>query len=90
MTASFILSFLSVGFNLLQKKYFDTSRIHRTGAFVINYVIKLFIMVLVMSMSGYVCIAVILGMSLGQILCEHYEKLRNSKTVDMDNDESLI
>lgn len=43
-----------------------------------------------MSMSGYVCIAVILGMSLGQILCEHYEKLRNSKTVDMDNDESLI
>lgn len=74
----------------MKSKYFDASRIHRTAGFVINYVIKLFIMVLVMSMSGYVCMAVIAGMSLGQVMCEHYEALRENKTVEMDNDQSLI
>lgn len=64
---SFIVAFLSTSFGFAKGRFFGKTRRDRTFVFLINYLMKLLIMFLVMSMSGWACLAVVLGMSLGQV-----------------------
>lgn len=72
---SFLVSFLSVGFGFVRGKIFKPTRIQSSVSFLIGYSLKLLIMFLAMSMSGFVCIALIIGMAMGQIMFEHIKKL---------------
>ena len=67
MFISFLFSALSVGFPFYKDKILNKDKIQRTIAFGINYLLKILIMFIVMSMNAWVCIAVIVGMTTGQI-----------------------
>ena len=67
---SYLVTALSVGFPLYKAKILNKDRVQRTAAFGINYLLKILVMFIVMSMNGWVCIAVILGMATGQIFFE--------------------
>jgi hypothetical protein len=64
---SFIVSFFSVSFSFVKDRFFSGSKLKVTIAFAINYFIKLLIMFLIMSMSAWVCGAIIFGMTFGQL-----------------------
>jgi hypothetical protein len=64
---SFIVSALSVGFPFVKDRILGGTRIKVTVAYVINYLIKIIIMGLVMTMNAWVCVVVILGITFGQM-----------------------
>ena len=64
---SFIVSALSVGFPFMKDRILGETRIQVTIGYIINYLIKIIIMGLVMTMNAWVCGAVILGITFGQM-----------------------
>lgn len=85
-----MVAFISSGFPFISDNVKNQGRGSRTIFFVLNYLIKLLVMFLVMSMSGYVCIAVILGMSMGQIFFEHIFNSKQKVKVPRDEKQSLL
>lgn len=64
---SFVVAFFSVSFSFVKDKILSGSRIKLTIAYVINYMIKLLVMFLIMSMNAWVCGVMIVGMAMGQV-----------------------
>jgi len=50
----------------------STSKLHLTLGYFISYLLKLYVMLLMMTMNGQVCIAIALAMGLGVTLFGHY------------------
>jgi hypothetical protein len=67
---SFLVAFFSGFFRMIKDRFLTQTKAQRSLAFAINYLIKLIVMFLIMSMSGWVCIVVIVGMSLGELSLE--------------------
>ena len=71
MIFSFLFTALSVGFTFYKAKILNKNKLQRTIAFGINYLLKIIVMFIIMSMNGWVCIAVVLGLTSGQIFFEN-------------------
>lgn len=87
---TFIVSVLSVGFGFVKERFtvFNASRLNATLTFVANYFIKILIMALVMVMNFYVCLAVVAGMAVGQVVFEYIVSIKKWKKVRKD--ESIL
>ena len=64
---SFIFSGLSVGYTFYKGRILNKNRVQRSISFGISYLLKILVMFIVMSMNAWVCLAVITGMTAGQI-----------------------
>lgn len=88
VTLCFITSFLTTAYGPIfrkQIKIVSTNKFQLTGGYLIEYLLKLFVMLLMMTMNAPVCIAISLGIALGYTVFSYYgEKIR--KTIFCDHD----
>ena len=83
---TFLFAFISTGYGHYKDKFAKkgSPQIDKAGAFCLNYLLKLIIMFLVMSMNFYVCLAVVLGMTFGQLT---FDVLSQRKRIKKKKDE---
>lgn len=86
---SFIVAFFSVSFNFLKDKVLTGTRIKLTIAYLITYMIKLLIMFLLMSMNGWVCGVMILGITFGQLAFEYLSRVKGWKQKKENNNSQF-
>ena len=66
---SFLFAFLSVGFSQFKSKFATKTspKVDKLGTFVVGYLLKLITMFLIMTMNFFVCMAMVIGMTLGEL-----------------------
>ena len=65
---TFITCFLTAAYGPIFRKHIKSTsetKVGLTMGYFFEYLLKLFVMLLMMSMNGYVCIAIALGVALG-------------------------
>lgn len=81
---TFVFSFISVGFAHFRDKFakHDSPQVDKAGTFCVGYILKLATMFLVMSMNFFVCMAVALGMTGGELFFDSITKKRKLQKID--------
>ena len=81
---TFLFSFISVGFSHFKDKFAknNSPQVDKAGTFCVGYILKLITMFLIMSMNFFVCLAVALGMTGGELFFDFITKKRKLKKVD--------
>jgi hypothetical protein len=72
---SFLTTFITTMYGPIFHKHIKikaTSKLHLTAGYLVSYLLKLYVMLLMMTMNGQVCIAIALAMGLGVTLFGHY------------------
>jgi hypothetical protein len=86
---SFCISFISGFFRLVKDRYLSETKALQIVAFTLNLVIKLIVMFLVMSMSGWACIAIILGASFGEVALDVLEQWKKREFNDRSRESHI-
>lgn len=78
---TFLFSFISVGFSHFKDKFAKKTspQVDKAGTFLIGYLLKVITMFLVMSMNFFVCLAIVAGMTFGELFFDSITKKRKHK-----------